>query len=120
MSGVEDVEGQRRDYRAPHNARNPIPTISKYREEKQRRQDQYGHPEAADGEEKDPRNRRGKLGDAYNAFTGKGPDKIHDGEKPYEAENKNLVPASEETAEAADHAGQTATSKRMPRTRPRA
>jgi hypothetical protein len=111
MSGVEDVEGQRRDYRAPHNARNPIPTISKYREEKQRRQDQYGHPEAADGEEKDPRNRRGKLGDAYNAFTGKGPDKIHDGEKPYEAENKNLVPASEETAEAADHAGQTATSK---------
>jgi hypothetical protein len=110
MSGVEDVHDQRRSYRAPHNARNPIPTIKNYREEQQRRQDQYGQPvdEEEEGED-DGRTARDKLGDAYNAFTGKGDDHINDGQAPYEAENKNLLSASQEQAE--DHAGQTANKK---------
>jgi hypothetical protein len=108
MSGVEDVDHQRRSYRAPHNARNPIPTVKKYREEKQRRQDEYGTPE---GEaDQDERTARDKLGDAYNAFTGKGGDEINDGEVPYPAENKNLV-SSHNVEEADDHSGQTANSK---------
>jgi hypothetical protein len=109
MSGVEDVHDQRRSYKAPHNARNPIPTVKKYREEKQRRQDDYGH---SDGEvdDQDGRTARDKLGDAYNAFTGKGHDEIHDGVDPYEAENKNLVSAGD-VEEADDHSGQTANRK---------
>ncbi|KAH7077374.1 hypothetical protein FB567DRAFT_148889 [Paraphoma chrysanthemicola] len=108
MSGVEDVEDQRRSYRAPHNARNPIPTISKYREEQQRRQEQYGQPED-EANDDGGRSARDKLGDAYNAFTGKGDDEINDGQAPYEAENKNLQSA--DTDEADDHSGQTANQK---------
>lgn len=106
MSGVEDVD-QRRSYRQPHNARNPIPTVKKYREEKQRRQEEYGH---SDGEvEQDPRSAKDKLGDAYNAFTGnKDGEDVRD---PYEAENKNLLQA-EEANEAADHSGELASKKK--------
>ncbi|KAF2033859.1 meiotically up-regulated gene 190 protein [Setomelanomma holmii] len=107
MSGVEDVEEQRRDYRAPHNARNPIPTISRYREEQQRRQDQYGQPEEESYD--DDRTARDKIGDAYNAFTGRGEDEINDGREPYPAENKNLQSA--DVDEADDHSGQTANRK---------
>ena len=108
MSGVEDVE-QRKSYKQPHNARNPIPTIQKYREEKQRRQDEYGQP---DGEvdDDDGRTARNKLGDAYNAFTGKGDDEINDGQGPYEAQNKNLLHTHDEP-EADDHSGETAKHK---------
>jgi hypothetical protein len=109
MSGVEDVHDQRRSYRAPHNARNPIPTVKKYREEKQRRQDEYGN---SDIEEDDGgRSARDKLGDAYNAFTGKGDDEVNDGKAPYEAENKNLREA-DDVDEAEDHAGQIAKKKK--------
>jgi hypothetical protein len=108
MSGVEDVEDQRRSYRAPHNARNPIPTISKYRQEQQRRQEQYGQPEGETNDD-DGRTARDKVGDAYNAFTGKGEDNIDDGQTPYTAENKNLQSA--DVDEADDHSGQTANQK---------
>jgi hypothetical protein len=111
MSGVDDVEGQRRSYKTPHNAHHPIPTIKRYREEQQRRQDDYGQPDGAGDAQPDQRNKRDKLGDAYNAFTGKGDDEIHDGQEPYESENKNLVPASEHTKEAEDHAGETANNR---------
>ncbi|KAF2831902.1 hypothetical protein CC86DRAFT_339940 [Ophiobolus disseminans] len=106
MSGVEDVE-QRRSYRAPHNARNPIPTIKKYREEKQRRQDEYGHTD--DEADDDERSKRDKLGDAYNAFTGRGDDD-NEGPGPYEAENKNLLSADTEPAD--DHSGEAAKKKK--------
>lgn len=104
MSGVDDVEGQRKSYHKPHNARNPIPTVKKYREEQQRRQELYGHQEFE--EEEDERSARDKLGDAYKAFTG-GDDEIKDGNGPYEAENKNLLQA-DQTEQAEDHAGNTA------------
>jgi hypothetical protein len=106
MSGVEDVDNQRRNFKAPHNARNPIPTVKKYREEKQRREDQYGDPNAEVDE--DDRTTRDKLGEAYNAFTGKAHE--NDGHEPYQAENKNLA-AAQDLAEAEDHSGQTVTSK---------
>jgi hypothetical protein len=108
MSGVQDVEDQRRSYKAPHNARNPIPTVKKYREEKQRRQEEYGDP--VDSVNDHGRTNRDKLGDAYNAFTGKGHDEVHNGEVPYEAENKNLLDA-QHMEEADDHSGQTANHK---------
>lgn len=108
MSGVEDVDSKRRSYKAPHNARNPIPTVKKYREEKQRRLDEYGNGE--EETEYDSRTRRDKLGDAYNAFTGRGNDEIHDGKDPYPSQNKNLV-LEEELEEANDHSGQTAQNK---------
>lgn len=113
MSGVEDVEDKRRAYKAPHNAHNPIPTVKKYREEKERRQEAYGNGDGAANE--DERTARDKLGDAYNAFTGKEHDEVHDGELPYEAQNKNLVEA-QDLEEADDHSGETAnrTNKQLP------
>ncbi|KAL5122024.1 hypothetical protein ACEQ8H_000240 [Pleosporales sp. CAS-2024a] len=105
MSGIEDVQDYRKSYKTPHSARNPIPTVKRYREEKQRRQDEYGEADSTAND--DERTKRDKLGDAYNAFTGKGPDEIHDGQVPYEAENKNLLDA-QEMEEAEDHSGQTA------------
>jgi hypothetical protein len=103
MSGVEDVEGARRSHKSPYTARNPIPTVQRYREEKQRRQDEYGHPEP-DEDSIDGRSKRDRIGDAYNAFT-HGSEADGDGDQPYNAENKNLL---REREEAQDHAGQTA------------
>lgn len=107
MSGVEDVEA-RRSYKAPHNAHNPIPTIKNYRQEQQRRQDDYGQPDSEDNQ--DGRTARDKLGDAYNAFTGRGEDEIHDGQEAYQTENKNLVSTHNEP-EADDWSGETAQKK---------
>lgn len=108
MSGIDDVRDQRRSYRAPHNARNPIPTVKKYREEKQRRLDEQGEPEGET--EYDSRSRRDKLGDAYNAFTGGGNDELHDGKSPYSSQNKNLM-VEEDLEEADDHSRETANNK---------
>lgn len=111
MSGVEDIEGAHRSHKSPYTARNPIPTVQRYREEKQRRQDEYGVPEQ-DEDDADGRSRREKIGDAYNAFT-HGAEAHIEGDQPYDAENKNLAGEREE---AADHAGQTSTShnKQLP------
>ncbi|KAJ4411040.1 hypothetical protein N0V91_001413 [Didymella pomorum] len=111
MSGVEDVEGARRSHKSPYTARNPIPTVQRYREEKQRRQDDYGHPDV-DEDNVDERSRRERIGDAYNAFT-HGADAHTEGDQPYDAENKNL---EREREQAPDHAGHTVTanSKQLP------
>ena len=111
MSGVEDVEGARRSHKSPYTARNPIPTVQRYREEKQRRQEDYGHPEL-DEDNTDVRSKRDRIGDAYEAFT-HGSEAHDDGDQSYHAENKNLVGEREE---ALDHAGQTATAdnKQLP------
>lgn len=111
MSGVEDIEGARRSHKKPYSAHNPIPTIQGYREEKQRRQDQYGISEAAE-DDADKRSRRERIGDAYDAFT-HGASQDVQGEQPYDAENKNI---EREREMAPDHAGQTASSnnKQLP------
>jgi hypothetical protein len=108
MSGVEDAQAGRKNYKKPHNAHNPIPTIHKYRQEQQRRQEQYGDPDqGADGEEPSTRER---FGDAYDVFKyGR-----NDGEQAgdaghYQAINKNLVQDEEE---AEDHAGKVKSTKK--------
>lgn len=68
MSGREDTETGRRDYRGPYTPHHPIPTIQKYREQKQERQEQYG--EQHQGVDK--------------SRPSDGP------QKPYESENKNI------------------------------
>jgi hypothetical protein len=101
MSGVDDVDAQHKDYRRPHNAHNPIPTVKRYREEKQRRQEVYGN---ADGQSNEP-STRDRLGDAVNVFRhGRDVDPANDGNGPYPSTNKNL-PHDEEIAD--DHAGKT-------------
>lgn len=105
MSGVEDVEGARRSHKKPYSAHNPIPTVQGYRQEKQRRQEQYGVSDTAE-DEADQRSRRERIGDAYDAFT-HGASQHIEGDQPYDAENKNI---ERERQEAADHAGNTAPS----------
>ncbi|KAI4928709.1 hypothetical protein J4E85_005327 [Alternaria conjuncta] len=98
MSGVEDVEARRKDYRRPHNAHNPIPTVQKYREEKQRRQDEYGHPDGSN----EP-STRDRLGDAVNVFRhGRDVELDNDGNGPYPNRNKNI---EQDEPIADDHAG---------------
>lgn len=104
MSGVEDIEGARRSHKSPYTARHPIPTVQKYREEKQRRQEEYGDPDA-DEDTQDGRSKRDRIGDAYDAFT-HGASDPNEGGQPYDAENKNLAMEREE---APDHAGKTVT-----------
>lgn len=103
MSGVEDVEAvQKRNYKRPHNAHNPIPTISRYREEKERRQEQYGQPgNDANG---DGPSTRERIGDAYDVFKyGRDNEEQPGDAGHYQAINKNLIQDEEE---AADHAGE--------------
>ena len=109
MSGVEDVEGQRRQPKRPHNAYNPIPTIKGYREEKQKREEKYGAPD----DEQEEHSKRERLGEAYNVFKyGNEAADSSEGNGPYKAVNKNLV-QDEEQAE--DHAGElTSTKKDQP------
>ncbi|KAI0592399.1 Meiotically up-regulated190 protein [Pyrenophora tritici-repentis] len=104
MSGVDDVDAQRRNYRRPHNAHNPIPTVQKYREEKQRRADEYGYSEDAGNEP----STRDRLGDAFNVFRhGRDVEKANNGNGPYVATNKNV---EQEDELADDHAGKTVSS----------
>lgn len=100
MSGVEDVDAQHKDYRRPHNAHNPIPTVQRYREEKQRRQEAYG---STDGGTQQP-STRDRLGDAVNVFKHGKDAQSNDGNGPYPSTNKNL-PQDDDIAD--DHAGKT-------------
>jgi len=109
MSGIDDVESGRKDYRKPHNAHNPIPTISKYREEKQRRQEQYGHPNQT--EDMGEPTTRDRLGDAYNVFKhGKNNRDRTSDSGHYRAINKNLA-QQEDEQQADDHAGKLSSTK---------
>ncbi|KAJ4370688.1 hypothetical protein N0V83_005209 [Neocucurbitaria cava] len=107
MSGVEDVENQRTSHKKPHNARNPIPTIKGYREEKERRQDQYGQSNQSVGDGSGEPSKRNRIGEAYDVFK-HGRDAGDGGDGPYMAMNKNLVQDDEE---ADDHAGRTQPTK---------
>lgn len=114
MSGVDDVESGRKNYRKPHNAHNPIPTIAKYREEKERRQewsDQPEHGPEGNSNSNEP-SRRDRLGDAYDVLKhGKGSEDPQSGDAGhYKAMNKNLVQVDEEE-EADDHAGKLSSTK---------
>lgn len=108
MSGVEDIEAAqgRKNYKKPHNAHNPIPTISKYREEKQKRQEQYGQPEQ--GNEVSTRER---IGDAFDVFKHGRENEEQAGDAGhYQAINKNLI---QDEPEAEDHAGEVQQSSKQ-------
>jgi hypothetical protein len=64
MSGHEDAEDSRRNYQAPYGRRHPIPTIEKYRQEKEnRRANAIGDDSDSDGAELGPsRTERAKEG----------------------------------------------------------
>jgi hypothetical protein len=109
MSGVEDVNAQRKDYRHPHNAHNPIPTVQRYREEKQKRHEEYGSTDGADNEP----SRRDRLGDAVNVFRhGREEGEANDGNGPYPVTNKNL---QQDLEIAEDHAGKLQSGKKEQR-----
>lgn len=100
MSGVDDVETGRKSHKAPYTPHNPIPTVQKYREEKQQREEEYGKPE---DEQLDNRTKLDRLGDAYTTLR-HGKEAAHPDEntQPYKAENKNF---GHDDEQADDHAG---------------
>lgn len=106
MSGVDDATTKPdRKHKAPYTSHHPVPTVQRYREEKQEREEQYGGPQ----EEQDDRSKLSRLGDAYTALR-HGPQAVNpDADtQPYKAENKNF--GSDET-EADDHAGRVESKK---------
>lgn len=102
MSGVEDVETSSRKHKAPYTPHHPIPTVQRYRQEKQEREGQYGHPDA-DGQ--DDRSKTNRLTDAYTALRhGKEAVNPNENTQPYKSINKNLEEVDEDNI-ADDHAG---------------
>lgn len=106
MSGIDDVNTSRKSHKAPYTPHHPIPTVQKYREEKQQREAEYG---SADGQQDDGRGKVDRLGDAYNTFR-HGNEAAHpsDDTQPYQAENKNF---GHDDRIADDHAGRVEPSK---------
>ncbi|KAF1845806.1 uncharacterized protein K460DRAFT_338396 [Cucurbitaria berberidis CBS 394.84] len=110
MSGVDDVENQRKSYKKPRNAHNPIPTIKGYREEKQKRQEDYGQPAQGADEGTDDGDKRARLSEAYDVFKhGRDTGEFSNQDGPYMATNKNIV---QDEDEADDHAGRTQPAKK--------
>jgi len=99
MSGVDDANTHERKHKAPYTSHHPVPTVQKYRHEKEEREEQYGGPQ----EVQDDRSKIGRLGDAYTALR-HGPEAVNpDADtQPYKAENKNF---GHDDTEADDHAG---------------
>jgi hypothetical protein len=54
MSGVEDAEHERKNFKSPYTAQHPIPTVRQYREEKERRKDVNGGVEVDDKQNQHP------------------------------------------------------------------
>ncbi|KAF2474538.1 meiotically up-regulated gene 190 protein [Lindgomyces ingoldianus] len=101
MSGVDDVENSQRKNKAPYTSHHPIPTVQKYREEKQQREEDYRAPD----ELEDDHSKLDRLGDAYNTLRyGKEAAAPADNTQPYKAENKNF---GQDEHVADDHAGRT-------------
>lgn len=105
MSGVDDIQTGRKTHKAPYTPHHPIPTVQKYREEKQNRQERYGT--AGDGEPEGKKEDEGmldRLGDAYTTLRhGKEAANPSEETQPFEMENKNIEPRDDEVAD--DHAG---------------
>jgi len=98
MSGVDDVHASQRKHKAPYTSHHPIPTVQKYREEKQEREEQYGTEEG-----EDDRSKAHRLTDAYTALRhGREAVNPNESTQPYKAENK-IVGGEEDIAD--DHAG---------------
>ncbi|KAF2499766.1 hypothetical protein BU16DRAFT_524211 [Lophium mytilinum] len=99
MSGNEDTETSRRDYRPSYTPHHQIPTIQKYREEKEQRKEDYGSPQ----DEAAAPSRTQQLGDAWNKYRhGEEADNTDASKQPYQSENKNKM--GQEQTKAEDHA----------------
>ena len=108
MSGVDDVETGRKNYKDPYTPNHPVPTVQKYREKKQEREEEYGTANA-DGGQDDDRSKLERLGDAYTTLRhGKEAANPDENTQPYKAENKNFG-HDEEVAD--DHAGRVESSR---------
>ncbi|KAF9730491.1 hypothetical protein PMIN06_001344 [Paraphaeosphaeria minitans] len=102
MSGIEDVEASGRKHKPPYTPHHPVPTVQRYRQEKQEREEQYGHPDA-NGQ--DDRSKTNRLTDAYTALRhGKEAVNPNENTQPYKSINKNLEETDENDV-ADDHAG---------------
>jgi len=100
MSGVDDVETGRKNHKTPYTPHHPVPTVQKYREEKQQRREEYG---TSDGEPEEETSKLDRLGDAIRTLRhGKEAANPNEDTQPYEAENKIDRP---DEREADDHAG---------------
>lgn len=101
MSGVEDVETSQRKHKPAYTPHHPVPTIQRYREEKQQREEQYGNQDADD---QDDRSKTNRLTDAYTALRhGKEAVNPNENTQPYKSTNKNLETDENDIAD--DHAG---------------
>lgn len=104
MSGVDDIQNSNVKHKSAYTPHHPVPTVKGYREEKSRREEQYGVDGGSNDDQEDDRSKMGRLGDAYTALM-HGKDALHPTPEtqPYKAENKNF--GDNETEEADDHAG---------------
>ncbi|KAF2266301.1 hypothetical protein CC78DRAFT_153539 [Lojkania enalia] len=106
MSGVDDIQAERKSHKAPYTPHHPIPTVQKYREEKKEREAEYGTVK-----EQDDRSKRDRLGEAYNTLRyGRDTAEPDADTQPYKAENKNFE-HDENVAD--DHAGRTGQSREI-------
>ncbi|KAF2876244.1 meiotically up-regulated gene 190 protein [Massariosphaeria phaeospora] len=88
MSGVEDAETSRKSHRDPYTPHHTVPTVQKYREEKQEREDKYG---SAEGNQ-DERSKLDRLKDGYTTIRhGREAVNPNESTQPYKSENKNLA-----------------------------
>jgi Ca2+-dependent lipid-binding protein len=88
-----DGEVQRRNYQAPHSARHPIPTVQKYRAERQELKGQQEQAEEAQRDESDDPTYKRAYHAAKDAATGviKDDDHPKTSHDPYRTHNRNVV-----------------------------
>ncbi|OCT54560.1 C2 (Calcium/lipid-binding, CaLB) [Cladophialophora carrionii] len=91
-----DPDSQRRTYQGPHSARHPIPTIQKYKAERQELNNNQQDAEQAQRDETDDSTYKR----AYHAAKGvlKGEDPPQSGHDPYRTQNRNVHTEGEERA----------------------
>ncbi|KAF2842793.1 hypothetical protein M501DRAFT_28089 [Patellaria atrata CBS 101060] len=91
MSGRDDADAPRRNYKAPYTPHHPIPTISKYREEKEQRKVDTSAGDASFGEEHDPSRTHSSPKDTWKQIRhGEKPSSGGPESQPYSSTNKNI------------------------------
>ena len=100
MSGVDDVDGSehaRPDTTNPYTPHHPIPTVQKFKEEKQEQKTNVG------GAQDEHQSKSDRLGEAWNTLRyGQNAAQPDENTQPYQAENKN---AANDERIADDHEG---------------
>jgi len=94
MSGVDDAEEQRRKFKAPYTPSHTIPTIQRYRKEKEQRVEEAGPTEDASEE----RSKKERAQEAYNIWK--------NGEKPGEPGQQEIYPTENQNTTGQDGDGE--------------